>query len=64
MVNPFLNRREFIGATAVAGAGLLLNACKSDSGQKAAPAKNPRSTPSTSLSSAMAKKARCCSNPC
>ena len=32
MVNPFLNRRDFISATAVAGAGLLLNACKSDSG--------------------------------
>ena len=36
MVDPFLNRREFIGATAVAGAGMLLNACKSDSGPKAA----------------------------
>jgi predicted dehydrogenase len=36
MVNPFLNRRDFIGATAVAGAGLLLNSCKSDIGQKTA----------------------------
>ncbi len=34
MVNPFPNRRDFISATAVAGAGLLLNSCKSDSGQK------------------------------
>ena len=37
MVDSLLNRREFIGATAVAGAGLLLNGCKSDSGQKTAP---------------------------
>jgi predicted dehydrogenase len=36
MVNPFLNRREFIGATTVAGASLLLNGCKSDSGAKTA----------------------------
>jgi predicted dehydrogenase len=36
MVDPFLNRRDFIGATAVAGAGMLLNACKSDSAPKAA----------------------------
>jgi predicted dehydrogenase len=35
MVDPFLNRRDFIGATAVAGAGMLLNACKSDSAPKA-----------------------------
>ena len=34
MVNPFLNRREFISATTAAGAGLLLNGCKSDSGQQ------------------------------
>ena len=34
MVDPFLNRRDFIGATAVAGAGMLLNACKSDSAPK------------------------------
>lgn len=40
MVNPFQTRREFIGATAVAGAGLLLNACKSESGQKTAVAGN------------------------
>lgn len=39
MVNPLLNRREFIGATAVAGAGMLLNGCKSGSGQGEAPAK-------------------------
>src|SRR5579862_7585505 len=38
MVNPFLNRREFISATTVAGAGLLLNGCKSDSGQPGAAA--------------------------
>jgi predicted dehydrogenase len=45
MVNPLLNRREFIGATAVAGAGMLLEACKSDSSQKtAAPAKSSLST--------------------
>jgi hypothetical protein len=36
MVDPLLNRREFIGATAVAGAGLLLNGCKSESEQAAA----------------------------
>jgi predicted dehydrogenase len=36
MVNPLLNRRDFIGATAVAGAGMLLEACKSDSSQKTA----------------------------
>jgi predicted dehydrogenase len=35
MVDPFLNRRDFIGATAVAGAGMLLKACKSDSAPKA-----------------------------
>ena len=38
MVDPFLNRRKFIGATAVASAGLLLNSCKSDAGATAAPA--------------------------
>ncbi len=31
-----LNRRDFISATAVAGAGLLLDACKSDSAAKTA----------------------------
>ena len=31
-----LNRREFIGATAVAGAGMLLEACKSDPGEQKA----------------------------
>ncbi len=36
MVNPLLNRREFIGVTAVAGASMLLEACKSDSSQKTA----------------------------
>ena len=45
MVNPFLNRRDFIGATAVAGAGMLLNGCKSDSGeQKAAQKKSSLNT--------------------
>ncbi len=34
MVDWLLNRRKFISATAVAGAGLLLNSCKSDSGEK------------------------------
>jgi len=38
MVNPLLNRREFISATAVAGAALMLEACKSDSSPKTAPA--------------------------
>jgi predicted dehydrogenase len=33
MVDPLLNRREFISATAVAGAGMLLNGCRSESGQ-------------------------------
>ncbi len=31
-----LNRREFISATAVAGAAMLLEACKSDSGEQTA----------------------------
>jgi predicted dehydrogenase len=45
MVNPFLNRRDFIGATAVAGAGMLLNGCKSESGeQKAAQKKSSLNT--------------------
>ena len=35
----FLNRREFIGATAVAGASMLLNSCKSDSAEKTAAVK-------------------------
>jgi predicted dehydrogenase len=39
-----LNRREFIGATAVAGAGMLLEACKSDSQKTAAPAKTSLNT--------------------
>ena len=39
-----LNRREFIGATAIAGAGMLLEACKSDSQKTAAPAKSSLST--------------------
>jgi len=34
MVNPLLNRRDFISATAVAGAGMLLTSCKSDSSPK------------------------------
>ncbi len=34
-----MNRRDFISATAVAGAGLLLESCKSNSGEKAAPAR-------------------------
>jgi predicted dehydrogenase len=40
MVDPLFNRREFIAATAVAGAGLLLEACKSDAGKKPAGAKS------------------------
>ena len=39
MVDPLLSRREFIGATAAAGAAMLLNGCKSDSGQAGAPVK-------------------------
>jgi predicted dehydrogenase len=39
MVNPFLNRRDFISATAVAGAGLLLDSCKSNPSQQAKTAK-------------------------
>jgi predicted dehydrogenase len=39
MVNPFLNRRDFISATALAGAGMLLEACKSESGQEKAAGK-------------------------
>ena len=45
MVNPFLNRREFIGATAVASAGLLLDGCKSDTTQQGAAA--PKSSLNT-----------------
>jgi len=45
MVDPLLNRREFINATAVASAGLLLNGCKSDAGpHPAAAAKSSLST--------------------
>jgi len=36
MVNPLLNRRDFISTTAVAGAGLLLEGCKSESGEEKA----------------------------
>ena len=36
MVKPILTRRDFIGATAVAGAGLLLTSCSPDAGQPAA----------------------------
>ena len=36
MVTPSINRREFIGATAAAGAGLLLSSCSPDSGSKTA----------------------------
>jgi predicted dehydrogenase len=39
MVDPLLSRREFIGTTAAAGAAMLLNGCKSDSGQAGAPAR-------------------------
>src|SRR5664279_2421358 len=45
-----LNRREFISATAVAGAGMLLEACKSESGQqKAAVAQSSLSTINVAL---------------
>lgn len=50
MVNPLLNRREFIGATAVAGAGLLLDACKPDAGKQAA---SPHASSSNSLNIAL-----------
>src|ERR1035437_9305314 len=36
MVTQPITRREFIGASAAAGAGLLLTSCSPDSGQKAA----------------------------
>jgi len=36
MVTPPLTRREFIGTTAAAGAGLLLSSCSPDSGSKSA----------------------------
>jgi hypothetical protein len=35
MVKQPITRREFIGTSAVAGAGLLLTSCSPDSGQKA-----------------------------
>jgi len=40
MVKQPITRREFIGATAAAGAGLLLTSCGPDSGSKPAAAKN------------------------
>ncbi len=36
MATPSINRREFIGATAAAGAGLILSSCSPDSGSKSA----------------------------
>ena len=45
-----LNRREFISATAVASAAMLLEACKSDSGeQKAAVQKSSLNTINVAL---------------
>jgi predicted dehydrogenase len=35
IVNPLLSRREFLGATAAAGAGLLLTSCTPDTGTQA-----------------------------
>jgi len=50
MVNPLLNRRDFISATAVAGAGMLLNGCKSESGEeKAAQKKSSLNTINVAL---------------
>jgi predicted dehydrogenase len=50
MVNPLLNRRDFIGATAVAGAGMLLNGCKSEPGEeKAAQKKSSLNTINVAL---------------
>jgi len=44
MVNPLITRRDFIGATAAAGAGLLLTSCSPDSGKPAAaPGKSAKS---------------------
>jgi predicted dehydrogenase len=40
MVKQPITRREFIGASAAAGAGLLLTSCSPDSGSKPAAAKN------------------------
>ena len=40
MVKESLTRRDFIGATAAAGAGLLLTSCSPDSGSKPAAAKS------------------------
>lgn len=39
MVNTLLNRREFLSATAIASAGMLLSSCNSTSGEKPAVAK-------------------------
>jgi len=41
---PLLNRREFLGATAAAGAGLLLTSCSPDTGSKTAAKKSALST--------------------
>ena len=40
MVNQPFTRREFLGTTAAAGAGLLLSSCSPDSKPKPAAAKN------------------------
>jgi predicted dehydrogenase len=40
MVKSIITRRDFIGTTAAAGAGLLLTSCSPDSGQPAAPKKS------------------------
>jgi predicted dehydrogenase len=50
VVNPLLNRRDFISATAVAGAGMLLDGCKSESGEeKAAQKKSSLNTINVAL---------------
>jgi len=50
MVNPLLNRRDFISATAVAGAAMLLDGCKSESGEeKAAQKKSSLNTINVAL---------------
>ena len=50
MVNPLLNRRDFISATAVASAGMLLDGCKSEPAeQKAAARKSSLNTINVAL---------------
>jgi predicted dehydrogenase len=49
MVNPLITRRDFLGATAAAGAGLLLTSCSPDTGSKPAAKKSTLNTLNVAL---------------